>query len=166
MTADLKPCPFCGHKPYSDTDTAMIFGKRTGASFAIACSYCEAAAPGTPFFDGAVLEWNRRADLPALSAAAMKRAAHDLLDKHDSAPCKPPEAWADDVYGAYTDGQIDAARSWQGAILVLPDPSPADLLAEAARVLLAKWDADTASGLVYGPNEFAALLRAIAGGEA
>ena len=42
-------------------------------------------------------------------------------------------------------------------------PAPSDKIAEAARVIIAKWDADTKMGLVYGPNEFAVMLRALAG---
>lgn len=61
MVIELKPCPFCGNEPYSDAETAMIFGRRTLRNFAIACSYCEVSAPGADDFSDAIDAWNTRA---------------------------------------------------------------------------------------------------------
>lgn len=54
------PCPWCGHQPYTDTETAAIMGRRTGHRFAIGCSYCEATAPGDKTFAAAVSNWESR----------------------------------------------------------------------------------------------------------
>lgn len=49
------------------------------------------------------------------------------------------------------------------AIIALPlEADHAALIREAARLIIAKWDADIANGIVYGPNEFAVLVRALA----
>jgi Lar family restriction alleviation protein len=68
---ELKPCPFCGGEPYTDEGTAIVFGTRTGAKFALACQNCEVSAPGTPTMALAFEEWNRRADLPLTDAQLM-----------------------------------------------------------------------------------------------
>lgn len=58
---DLLPCPWCGHEPYDDTETSAIMGARTGSAHAIACSHCEASAPGADSWGLAAETWNRRA---------------------------------------------------------------------------------------------------------
>ena len=61
MTAML-PCPFCGRPPYTDAETLKVFGKRTGHHFAVACSWCEASAPGANTIEDAADNWNTRED--------------------------------------------------------------------------------------------------------
>lgn len=64
MSDELKPCPFCGCTDvYSDPDTCRIFGERTGYNYAVACSNCEAVSLGCETLEGAVEEWNTRAQL-------------------------------------------------------------------------------------------------------
>lgn len=64
-------------------------------------------------------------------------------------------------------GAVTEPLARKRAILAAADASTlaaenAALIREAARLIIAKWDADTASGIVYGPNEFAVLVRALA----
>lgn len=59
--SELKPCPWCNNAPYADGGTAKVFGKRTMHNYAIACSYCEASAPGARTMTEALSEWNTRA---------------------------------------------------------------------------------------------------------
>ncbi len=60
-TSELKPCPFCGHPPYNDEQTAHVFGFRTKHDWAIACSNCEVSAPGAKTLSDAITAWNTRA---------------------------------------------------------------------------------------------------------
>lgn len=64
---ELLPCPFCGHSPYNDEQTAHVFGCRTGNAWAVACSYCEVAAPGAETLSDAITEWNTRVPDPRLA---------------------------------------------------------------------------------------------------
>jgi Lar family restriction alleviation protein len=57
----LLPCPFCGEDAYDDMPTWRVFGARTGHEYAIACSSCEAVAPGDDDFTLAIAAWNTRA---------------------------------------------------------------------------------------------------------
>lgn len=63
MTDETKllPCPFCGSPSYTDDGTLRIFGKRTGHSYAVACSFCEATAGGDDDKTIAIAAWNTRA---------------------------------------------------------------------------------------------------------
>lgn len=81
---ELKPCPFCGSKPYTDTETATVMGDRTGHYFAVACRNCEASAPGSNSWTGAVGNWNIRADLSPSPEAfqQMREALEALLHRH------------------------------------------------------------------------------------
>ena len=56
--AALLPCPFCGHEPYDDEDTAIAQGH---GGHTIACSWCEATAGNSGSFSDAISAWNRRA---------------------------------------------------------------------------------------------------------
>lgn len=58
--SDLKPCPFCGEAPYSDEETARIFGIKTGWNYAIACSHCESVGSCSETMVGAINLWNSR----------------------------------------------------------------------------------------------------------
>ena len=62
--ADLTPlprCPFCGHKPFDDDQTARIMGRRVSRTFAVACTNCEAIAAGADTLPEALLNWSTRA---------------------------------------------------------------------------------------------------------
>lgn len=74
-------------------------------------------------------------------------------------------SWLDDLpVPAEFDEGIGCLQEYITALRAALDAAEArPTVAEAARVLLAKWDADKASGLDYGPNDFCVLLRAIAG---
>lgn len=63
---------------------------------------------------------NGFADPATIRAEALREAAA-VIDRHDSAPCIPNEAWSDDKQNYYVSGQLDAATSWQRAILALID---------------------------------------------
>ena len=81
MTAQLKPCPFCGHDAYSDNASMRVFGRRTGHEYAVACRYCEASAPGDDDKSLAIVAWNRRADAPELVALVACAKAVLAVDK-------------------------------------------------------------------------------------
>lgn len=59
-------------------------------------------------------------DTATIRAEALREAAA-VIDRNDSAPCIPNEAWSDDQQNYYVSGQLDAATSWQHAILALID---------------------------------------------
>ena len=72
--AELKPCPFCGGKPYLETrHRAFINAKTTRVAF-VRCTECEARTQRVPLTDfgctsysfkaneKAIEAWNRRAE--------------------------------------------------------------------------------------------------------
>ena len=80
----LLPCPFCGEDAYDDMPTWRVFGARTGHEYAIACSSCEAVAPGDDDSTLAIAAWNRRV-APTTTrqegiALGLAEAARVLLD--------------------------------------------------------------------------------------
>jgi len=81
----------------------------------------------------------------------------DFLPKY-TAPAK-----FEGIEAAKAAAQADYETRVLSAIIGNATPAPSDKIAEAAQVIIAKWDADTKTGLVYGPNEFAVMLRALAG---
>lgn len=89
----------------------------------------------------------------------------------ENAHGRPSHVWC--VSGIYEEGGeftafADGNRQIHSLKMFARVPSltltaPSDKIAEAARLIIAKWDADTKTGLIYGPNEFAVMLRALAG---
>lgn len=57
----LKPCPWCGAPPYTDTETLSVFGLSRCVKFAVACSDCEAIAMGAETICEAIRIWETRA---------------------------------------------------------------------------------------------------------
>lgn len=57
---EVLPCPFCGQDAYTDLASCTIFGAWTGHKYAVACSNCEAKAPGSNSFKQAIQLWNNR----------------------------------------------------------------------------------------------------------
>ena len=87
-----------------------------------------------------------------------------VLAEYDDFPPKyTAPAKFDGIEAAKAAAQADYETRIMSAIIGTATPAPSDKIAEAAQVIIAKWDADTKTGLVYGPNEFAVMLRALAG---
>lgn len=106
-------------------------------------------------------------DLDAAKAAAQADYARRILSTLDLTAAQAQARAEGVAMGmAQAAGIVDDTRwlrcEWYSA--AIRAASPASPVQIAAGVLLAKWDADTASGLVYGPNEFAVLLRSLAAG--
>lgn len=79
----LLPCPFCGGDlPYTDEESCRIFGKRTGHSFAVACSNCEVSAPGERTMKESIAAWNRRA-IPAAQVTVKPLEWFEVTDRDD-----------------------------------------------------------------------------------
>ena len=141
----LLTCPFCGEDAYNDKPTWRVFGKRTGHEYAIACSNCEAVAPGDDDPALAIAAWNRRAALPARGVgvpADVKEYAIDVSEAYDTmmeVQRNPAGAWqviqalaghiaalaptdaAQAREATFRDGWGFAYRQWQATGSV-PDP--------------------------------------------
>lgn len=82
---------------------------------------------------------------PALGWRAMHTAAAEKI-KANPAPCRPASGWTDNSNEWYELGQLDAAASFEHAILAMTGPSDEQALAEAVKlaavqelVKTAKW---------------------------
>lgn len=90
--SELELCPWCGSPAYEDDATARVMGNRTGNNFAVACTWCEASAPGANTMCKARTEWNTR-HLSTQEAA--KGVDHTILEHTFAVQYNPncPSPW-------------------------------------------------------------------------
>lgn len=147
----LLPCPFCGDPdPYTDEESCRIFGKRTGHSFAVACSNCEVSAPGERTMKEAIAAWNRRA-IPA-AQVTVKPLEWFEGDEPDEWKSGPYDVWCE--LGKYQ------VYYWS---IVMGEPHETAKAAKAAAQ--ADYEARIRSALTVTPHDPAKVQALVEAGE-
>lgn len=166
MTAhELKPCPFCGGKPYL-ANVAMV-----GCAYVV-CTDCRAQGDDASQ-EGAITAWNRRADL----AAVPEQVRHDdqernYLHLHNAAydVWRWFETARPDLIGLRAERLLDAVMGPRPYGNIEPQPDPRDeviarlveaLALAANRLQRCAVDYDTGTHEFIETSEWAQEARAV-----